>query len=224
MINIVSLEDGSKYALDAAFGGDGPTLPMPLTDGVVHNNLGTQQIRYSRSRIVQQIPSAGVSSVETALNGPVRDNISPSELPPDKNDIFNFWVYQYRNHPTKPWNSYYCFNETPYLYADFRIMSFSASAINGSSPFQTLFTLGVRFVRADAKEGEIPKLVGKMMMADGTFKEFGAKGSTEIVKVCNTEEERIEALQKYFGITLTEAEQAGIKGRVTELKGGPDKS
>lgn len=48
---IVELSSGDKYACDPAFGGDGPTAPMPLIHGVVSHNLGSQEIRLVRERI-----------------------------------------------------------------------------------------------------------------------------------------------------------------------------
>jgi hypothetical protein len=36
--------------------------------------------------------------------------------------------------------------------------------------------------------------------------------------VCKTEDERMEALEKWFGIRLTEEEKQGIRGWSTELK------
>ncbi|KAL1866876.1 hypothetical protein Daus18300_006579 [Diaporthe australafricana] len=47
MALIVELK-GEKYVCDVAFGGDGPTAPMPLKAGPVHKNLGTQEVRFAR--------------------------------------------------------------------------------------------------------------------------------------------------------------------------------
>lgn len=41
-----------------------------------------------------------------------------------------------------------------------------------------------------------------------------------VVVECTTEEEKVEALDKYFGITLTEGEKEGIRGWGTELSVG----
>ena len=44
-------------------------------------------------------------------------------------------------------------------------------------------------------------------------------GKTTVVEDCMTEEQRVHALEKWFGIKLTEEEKAGIRGWVTELRG-----
>jgi hypothetical protein len=44
-------------------------------------------------------------------------------------------------------------------------------------------------------------------------------GKTRVVKVCETEEERVEVLREFFGILLNEEEIGGVKGRNVELKG-----
>ena len=44
-------------------------------------------------------------------------------------------------------------------------------------------------------------------------------GKTKVVEDCRTEEERLEALEKWFGMRFTEEEKAGIKGWGTELRG-----
>lgn len=41
-------EEERKYVCDVAFGGDGPTAPMPLKAGPVLKNLGTQEVRFAR--------------------------------------------------------------------------------------------------------------------------------------------------------------------------------
>ena len=48
IIHIVHLPDGQKFAPDVAFGGDGPTTPLPMVDNKpppMIQNLGAQQVR-----------------------------------------------------------------------------------------------------------------------------------------------------------------------------------
>ena len=42
-------------------------------------------------------------------------------------------------------------------------------------------------------------------------------GRTEVVEVCWNEEERVRALERWFGVVLTEEEREGIRGLPTEL-------
>ena len=108
MINIVSFDNGEKYAVDVGFGGDGPTKPLPLTPNIEHVNLGAQEVRYLYAPIAQ----------------------FQSDHP--------FWIYQYRNGKDREWHSYYCFVVTPFLDQDFEIMSYFASSYRNVNQFNNI--------------------------------------------------------------------------------------
>ena len=44
-VNIVSLPDQSRILADVGYGGHGPKCPLPLTNGLVTQNIGTQSVR-----------------------------------------------------------------------------------------------------------------------------------------------------------------------------------
>lgn len=184
---------GQRYVLDAGFGGDGPTRPMELVEGVVHHNsVGTQEVRFSRGW----------------LGGGSRF------VPPDEGR--RLWVYEYRNGSGRPWNAFYAFDaDLEFLEADFGVMSHYTSTAETS--FQTRATLVVRFLRGVGEDGGV-RVVGKVMLVGGVVKR-NLGGKTEVVKVCGTEAERVEALREWFEIVLTEEEARSIKGGVAELKG-----
>ena len=176
--------------VDVGFGGDGATKPIPLIDGWSTHNIGTQEIRL----VKDFIPGQTVQTPERKL-----------------------WVYQYRNSPERPWNSFYAFSElVEFLPPDFDIMNW----YTGSNPesFQTFTALVVKFLRRPDPErpGE-DRIYGKRMLVNGTIKE-NFSGKTEVVQECRTEQERVEALKKWFGIELTPEQQSSIKGYVTELR------
>jgi len=124
-----------------------------------------------------------------------------------------FWFYQYRNSADAEWNDYYGFPEMEFTQADFNGMNFWTATAPGS--FQIVQVLIVRFVRDD--ESEEVRVKGKYMLHNGKVKRnFG--GKTELIMECKTEEERVEALKKYFNITLTEEQRKAIEGYRTELK------
>lgn len=178
-VNLVTLGDGSKYMVDVAFGGDGAIKPLPLIDGHITQNIGTQQLRLVYDNIEQQA---------------------------DKSQ--KFWIYQYRNDPSLPWNSFYHFSETEFLHEDFAVMSHYTSTHADS--FLLYATIVVKFLRTENQ------ISGKVMLAGHQVKQ-NTGGKTSVVATCKTEREKIDALKKYFGITLTAEEQEGIRGLVTEL-------
>jgi arylamine N-acetyltransferase len=94
VVNIVTLDDGTKFMVDVAFGGDGATVPIPMIDGHITQNLGTQEVRL------------------------VHDYIPLQRAKTEK-----LWIYQYRNGPEKEWNSFYAFPEMEFFGEDFLIMN-----------------------------------------------------------------------------------------------------
>ena len=183
IVNIVTLSDGSKYVLDVGFGGDQPTKPLPLVDGRTTHNLGTQEVRLVFDTIPQQVDQSK-----------------------------KLWIYQYRNGPDLPWNSFYCFPELEFLHHDYEIMNYYTSNSVGETNFQTRTLLIVKFLR----EGE--NICGKIMLVNGEVKE-NMGGKTALLKTFKTEQERVDGLKNYYGITLIDEEVQGVKGRNVELPG-----
>ncbi|KAK0635933.1 arylamine N-acetyltransferase 2 [Bombardia bombarda] len=189
LVNIVSLEDGAKYALDAGFGGDGPTMPLPLVEGVVHHNaIGTQEVRLVHNFTHNQRRVAG-------------------------DGAHKMWIYQYRNGVDKEWNAFYAFYEVEFIEADFEVMSFYTSKSPDVGQHDT--PLAIRFLRGEG-DGDKGRITGKVMLSGADVKR-NVTGRTELVKTCVSEEERVEVLRELFGIEFTEKEREGIKGWASEL-------
>lgn len=189
-MNIVTLSDGTKFSLDVGFGGDGPTTPIALVHDQPKTNLGSQEVRL------------------------VRDWI-PTQL--HRTEATKLWIYEYRNSVDQDWNAFYAFGETEAMEADFHNLNW----YTGSHPesFQTFTCIIVKFLRRPVSEdSEDQEIFGKRMLVNGVVKE-NLGGKTKVVEDCSTEEERLEALEKWFGMRFTEEEKAGIEGWGTELRG-----
>jgi len=191
LVNLVALANGTRWALDVGFGGDAPTMPVQLVHNQQQTNLGSQEIRLWRDWIPAQLHR----TEETKL-----------------------WIYQYRNSPEQAWNSFYAFAEAEAIEADFHNLNW----YTGSHPesFQTFTCIIVYFLRrskSGAENGD-QEIYGKRMLVNGVVKE-NLGGKTKIVEDCKTEEQRLDALKKWFGMTFTEEEKVGIRDWVTELKG-----
>jgi arylamine N-acetyltransferase len=129
-------------------------------------------------------------------------------LPEQVSSRSKSWIYQYRNGVEKPWNSYYAFNEVEWLPADFTGPNYYVSQ-HGDS-FQRHMLLVVRFLRGDES------IVGKRMLAGNVVKEN--KGErTAVLKICESEKDRVDALQELFGIELTTEERQAIQGYRTQI-------
>jgi arylamine N-acetyltransferase len=193
LVNLTTLADGTKWSLDVGFGGDGATAPIQLLHNHVRTNLGSQETRLWHDWIPTQLHR----TEETKL-----------------------WIYQYRNNSEQAWNSFFAFSEAEAMEADFHNLNW----YTGSHPesFQTFTCIIVKFLKrpstgADAREGD-QEIYGKRMLVNGVIKE-NLGGKTTMVVDCKTEEERLDALEKWFGMRFTDEEKSGIHGWGTELKG-----
>ncbi|RMJ11501.1 hypothetical protein CDV36_008847 [Fusarium kuroshium] len=190
IVNIVTLPDNTRWVIDASFGGDGPTQPMPLVEGAEWRNMGTQDARLIKDFIPGQ----------TELTAGRR-----------------LWIYQCRNAADQPWASLYAFSHSvEWLPADFEV----SNCYTGTSTrsFQTSTVLVVKFLRrtkVGTPTGE--EVYGKRMLINEVIKE-NLGGKTVVVKECKGEAERVEALKEYFGIELSEEEKEAIKGHQSEIK------
>jgi arylamine N-acetyltransferase len=135
-----------------------------------------------------------------------------SNIPQQLDQSQKLWIYEYRNNPEQQWNSFYCFPDTEFLETDFVGVNHFTSTYQGPLNFQTRTVIIVRFLR----EGE--DIVGKIICINDEIKR-NMGGKTSLVKICKTEDERVETFKSLFGIDLTEEEREGIKGRNVELLG-----
>lgn len=216
VVTIVEFAEGGRWVTDVGFGGDGMTAPLPLIDDPengqypVHRNLGSQEVRVTRGSLPGTFARRG-----------------------EGNQV---WFYEYRNRPGEEWSRYYAFGDHEATSWDLECANYWVSSHPDS--FQRKQILVVKFLQAGSEgtqkpsgeaagavEGNIGNeeiipvigIAGKMMLADGTVKRnMGAK--TEVLKICKTEEDRVQALWDHFGITLTGIEKEGILGFDTSLQ------
>ena len=182
--------------VDVGFGGDGATGPRPLVHAEISRNIGSQEMRLMHEYMDAQT---------------VRDD-----------EKQKMWVYQYRNSPEMAWTAFYAFTETEFLDQDLRVMNHFTALTS----FQPVTVLAVKFLRRveqdDAgkavtdKDGKVERIHGKVMLVQGVFK-INDGGKTRVVEDCKNEDDRIKALEKWFGLRLTEQQRNGMRGYCTEL-------
>lgn len=189
LVNLVTLSNGTKFAVDVGFGGDGATAPIQLVHDKPQTNLGPQQIRLFFDHI-------------------------PTQL--HRTEATKQWIYQYRNSPEQEWNSFFAFNETEATEPDFHNINFYTGSHPES--FQTFTCIIVKFLRRPRPgHDQEQEIYGKRMLVNGIVKE-NLGGKTSVVQDCKNEAERLLAIEKWFGITFTDEEAEGIKGWGTELR------
>jgi len=128
------------------------------------------------------------------------------------------------------WEAQYAFSTLEFLPQDFEIMNLYTS----TSP-RIWFTQKIVCTRfllegengsclpnetGDEKEKQLVdgKIVGQMILNQDVVKRRIGDRS-EVVEEVKTEEDRVQALRKWFGIRLTEGEKRGIRGMVSQLSG-----
>lgn len=62
-------------------------------------------------------------------------------------------------------------------------------------------------------------IIGILFLSGSTLKRRRF-GTTQTITECANEDQRASVLKEHFGICLSRRERSGIKGMVTELKGG----
>lgn len=121
------------------------------------------------------------------------------------------WVFEVRTSPESSWSPQYCFSELEFLPQDFIIMNFSTSQSRRSWFTQRLVL--TRIVLDE--EGKKP--IGNLTLSTNELK-GRLHGQSETLMICKTEEERVQALEKYFYAKLRPEEIRGIQGLQSEIK------
>ncbi|KAJ5970825.1 uncharacterized protein N7479_000743 [Penicillium vulpinum] len=121
----------------------------------------------------------------------------------------SLWQYEL-NHGKDTWIPAYCFTEVEFLPEDFTIINYYISRSR-----ESWFTFHIVCVRMLLDEkGE--NVVGDLTLFNDTLKRrIGAR--SEVLQCFASEEERLAALEKYFNIYLSRADQASIRHTISEI-------
>ncbi|KAJ9622146.1 hypothetical protein H2204_011653 [Knufia peltigerae] len=197
MVNIVTVE-GQRYAVDCAFGNNGPTRPVPLRDGFTCRNTGHGD--GNSEMLLRHESILGGSSTSGQL----------------------LWVYYVRFRSSMQWIPAYCFGEVEFLPNDFSVMNYYIS--KSPESWFTRILVCMRFLEepntTTATTGPVDTdrvIVGDVTLRDDTVKER-KHGRSRIIARFYGEADRIAALQRYFGIELDAAESESITGTLSQLR------
>ncbi|KAK5109862.1 hypothetical protein LTR62_006469 [Meristemomyces frigidus] len=140
-----------------------------------------------------------------------RDAIPENEYSNNK-----LWVMDRRDHDDQPWTPIYAFeDDVCFLPQDFEVMNFFTSTHRTS-----LYTYRIICSRYILDEHDDVTIIGEIVLFENRVTRR-LRGKKEVLATFSTESGRLEALEKFMGITLDHAQRAGIIGMVTEL-GAPD--
>lgn len=195
MINLVTIA-GTKYLLDGGFGANGPSRPVPLHHGVELTQIAPAQMRL--------------------MHEPISQNLDRSQ---------KIWKYEFRYDEHSEWVPMYCFVELEFLPEDIVGMNMEPW-LNPHTMF-THKVVAVRFTTdrevdkgdgpgspsEQALEGEVD---GSLTVNHDVLK-WRKRGKKVVEVPFKTEQDRLGALKRYFGITFEEEDIAGIRGTAAAI-------
>ncbi|KAI9780034.1 MAG: N-terminal acetyltransferase [Geoglossum umbratile] len=158
------------------------------------------------------LPMPLISGYECTGIAPLGLKLEYKSLPKHTDPSQRVWVFSHREYDTAPWVDAYSFTEIEFFPEDFEVMNLSTMVLP-----QSFFTQNVLCVKPllNAESGNFKGVL--YLHQDEVRKRVGE--NVYLVEKLKTEEERRKALEKLFGIVMTEEEKRGIIGLATELRG-----
>lgn len=154
-----------------------------------------------------------VSGHEFDQISPVRGRLEFTALAQHSDPSQRVWLYSTRQPEMGAmWEPKYHFLEAEFFPADYRTMNLSPMAQPTSFFVQNVLAMRAVLDEETRQPRGVITLFGDVVRRK-------SRGETEVLAVLKTEQDRIEALEKYFEIVLQEQEKRGIHGLPTELKG-----
>lgn len=131
----------------------------------------------------------------------IQDNTDPNQ---------RLWVYEYRRDKYSEWEPKYAYTELEYLPQDYAVMNYFTS----TSP-RTFFTrvtvVEKKLVGADGE------LAGNLILMGNSLK-WRVNGHKEKEIEFSNETDRLDSLEKHFGIRFGQVQREGIRGLPSEIK------
>jgi arylamine N-acetyltransferase len=144
--------------------------------------------------------------------------IAPSEMRLIKDSIPDFvdksqkvWIYQVRRDSESEWTPMYSFSEVEFLPQDFGVMNFATSQRPTS-----WFTQSFVCTKVILSEGGLEPEGIYVMSGKEVKRRLGKE--TEVVATLENEDDRRQALAKYFDMHFQDHEVEGIQGLSSQIK------
>lgn len=151
------------------------------------------------------------------MDGTIQEHISPASarlqyrnIPGNCDPNQRLWVYEHREGAESDWNLTYCFTELEFLPNDYAVMNY-----NTSTNIKTFFTRIAMAVNTILDEKGDFK--GSLILFGNSIK-WRTHGVKEKEIEFKSEQDRLDALEKYFGIKFTQTERDSIRGYPSEIK------
>lgn len=211
MVNIVELE-GRRFLVDVGVGSIGPTRPVELLQIDT-----TEEGQDGKGVDVKEHDGGdgGWVNVPPQQRGRLSKKLIPDTTSHAQGQ--QLWVYEAQYSADKDWMPVYCFSETEFLPSDYVIMShFTSTSRTSWFTWHVVCSKMIMNEGPEETEGTEKHIVGDVTLSGADVKRR-IGGKTELLVTCETERERVEAVKKYLGVSLTDTEAAAIKGMTTAL-------
>ena len=189
VVNLVTI-GGLQHLIDGGFGPQGPTSALAVTPGMVSSQISPAQVRL----VHENIPN----------------NLDPSQ---------KVWIYQHRYTEDSKWEPMYCFTDLEFTPADVESMNFAPS--RNRHTFFTHKVVANRFTTekevnddnlpGSASESALDTEIDGALTINHDVLKWRRHGKKVVEWRFKTDDERVAALQKYFGIVLAEEDREAIQ-------------
>ena len=213
---IVDLGAGSKYLVDIGLGAQGSLEPIRLEEGAMAHGAPGVTLRLVRRSGLADFTDQGQRM--WVLEFATCNKSEEEEEEPSRDAQLG---QQVKEGSSRAWKAAYAFEDSEWLPQDFGPLCFNQS-VNPRSMFVKTLILTRVVLSEDGSEavGQVT-LVGKEFTRRMKVVGAGVGSWTvekEVLRVCETEEERVEGLERWFGVVLTADERRGIKGLPSALR------
>ena len=145
---------------------------------------------------------------------PVQGRLEYKSISEHSDSSQRIWVYSTQENDSAPWKEMYCFAaDMEFFPSDFEVMNLSTMTSPQSFFVQTVMCM---WLLLDEEKEERPPIGVLILHRDYVKRRIG--GKCEIIEHFESEGQRVNALERYFGIALTSKEMEAIRGLPSELK------
>ena len=213
-VNIVHLS-GQRYFCDVGFGSAGPTSLVPLQDGYTGINTGDEhRVATTMKLHLGWVAGTAVRNEDSKqwiysvkYGADDQDTKTTVEAEGQSQAVNGEKVDKTKAH----WIQCYAFSKNEFLPADFEVMSWHVSTEPSSMFVNNV--LCQKHIMSD--DGE--RLIGDVTLFGKDIKERRYGVSERLMEI-RTEDDRLEALEIFLGVKLSDVEKAGIIGSKAEIK------
>ncbi|EJU04823.1 cysteine proteinase, partial [Dacryopinax primogenitus] len=187
MVLFVNPEGMETHVVDVGFGGGGLTRPLELREGAEVPGASGERIRLRRSLVPGAVRQAQDACV-----------LSAKRMDKDH------------------WKDLYHFSETEMTLMDMVVLSYSNCAMPGVGSFW--YDVVAFFFKIEPGTEEQPEgsEMYRVILTGGKVWE-DRKGEKKLIRACESEEDRVQVLKEYFGLTVELEDIRWIQGRAAAL-------